>query len=131
MSLRRRVGISIKRFSYLLIPVRRHAPVSAFEWKLMHFSGDYEDRRNREKIDCSKTIWILATNALDSTIKDFCAQNHDAVFISEDEVKRMQMMKQLSKSIKQEFLHIFDVCNPFENGHTIQYQSCETYLSRK
>jgi len=74
-------------------------------------TGDYEDRRNRQKIDCSKTIWILATNALDATIKDFCAQNHDAFFINEDDVKRMQVIKQLTKSVKQEFLHIFDVCS--------------------
>ncbi|RDL35746.1 Uncharacterized protein BP5553_06358 [Venustampulla echinocandica] len=71
-------------------------------------SGDYEDRRNRSKIDCSKTIWILATNALDPTIKDFCSQNHDAVFIDDDQDKMASLMKQLSKQIKQEFLRIFD-----------------------
>ncbi|KAI1382556.1 uncharacterized protein F4822DRAFT_435458 [Hypoxylon trugodes] len=30
--------------------------------------GRYEDRRTRRPIDCSKTIWILATNKLDDTV---------------------------------------------------------------
>ncbi|XXG99466.1 hypothetical protein Hte_005805 [Hypoxylon texense] len=34
--------------------------------------GEYTDRRNTQKIDCSKTIWILATNQFDSIIRDLC-----------------------------------------------------------
>ncbi|KAJ2897400.1 hypothetical protein MKZ38_004701 [Zalerion maritima] len=42
-------------------------------------NGEYQDRRNLDKIDCSKTIWILATNALDATIQDFCS-THKVIF---------------------------------------------------
>ncbi|KAG8529971.1 uncharacterized protein KY384_005453 [Bacidia gigantensis] len=34
-------------------------------------SGFYEDRRDKRKIDCSKTIWILAGNIGTQTISDF------------------------------------------------------------
>ncbi|KAI0161903.1 P-loop containing nucleoside triphosphate hydrolase protein [Hypoxylon sp. FL1284] len=34
--------------------------------------GEYIDRRNARKIDCSKTIWILATNKFDGIIHDMC-----------------------------------------------------------
>ncbi|KAI1775492.1 P-loop containing nucleoside triphosphate hydrolase protein [Hypoxylon cercidicola] len=34
--------------------------------------GEYADRRNTQKVDCSKTIWILATNKFDSIIHDIC-----------------------------------------------------------
>ncbi|KAK4889331.1 hypothetical protein LTR27_011868 [Elasticomyces elasticus] len=37
-------------------------------------NGEYQDRRSLDKIDCSKTIWILATNAHDAIIKDFSAK---------------------------------------------------------
>jgi ATP-dependent Clp protease ATP-binding subunit ClpA len=76
------------------------------------FSGEYQDRRNLAKIDCSKTIWILATNALDTTIQGFCASNHTELFVNDDESQKMQLMKRLSKEIKQDFLSKFDVSVP-------------------
>ncbi|KKY14723.1 hypothetical protein UCRPC4_g06649 [Phaeomoniella chlamydospora] len=71
-------------------------------------NGEYQDRRHLTKIDCSKTIWILATNALDSTIKSFCGQNKEVLFDSDDELKKMESMKQLSRSLKENFLRRFD-----------------------
>jgi ATP-dependent Clp protease ATP-binding subunit ClpA len=71
--------------------------------------GEYQDRRHLTKIDCSKTIWILATNALDTTIQDFCALNHTELFVNDDESQKMQLMKRLSKEIKEDFLSKFDV----------------------
>jgi len=76
------------------------------------FLGEYQDRRNLAKIDCSKTIWILATNALDTTIQGFCASNHTELFVNDDESHKMQLMKRLSKEIKQDFLSKFDVSVP-------------------
>ncbi|KAK4134667.1 P-loop containing nucleoside triphosphate hydrolase protein [Trichocladium antarcticum] len=43
-------------------------------------SGHYRNRRTLEAVDCSKTIWILATNAFDATIQQFCAKHQDALF---------------------------------------------------
>lgn len=71
--------------------------------------GEYQDRRNLKKIDCSKTIWILATNALDPTIQKFCAQHNAALFIDEDETQKMRLMKTLVKELKEDFLSKFDV----------------------
>src|SRR3954447_15868661 len=78
---------------------------------LMLYAGDYEDRRNRTKIDCSKTIWILATNALDPKIKDFYDQN-DKIFVDSEPEEVVRLTKQLSKTLKQEFLNIFEVSEP-------------------
>lgn len=38
---------------------------------LLFQSGAYKDRRNNQKLECSKTIWILATNFGESTINRF------------------------------------------------------------
>lgn len=76
------------------------------------FPGEYQDRRHLTKIDCSKAIWILATNALDTTIQDFCASNHTELFVNDDESQKMQLMKRLSKEIKEDFLSKFDVSVP-------------------
>lgn len=61
------------------------------------------------KIDCSKTIWILATNALDTTIQDFCTLNHKAIFLDDDESEKLRLMKRLSRELKEDFLSQFDV----------------------
>ncbi|KAK5630607.1 hypothetical protein RRF57_006322 [Xylaria bambusicola] len=37
--------------------------------------GEYVDRRSASKINCSQTIWILATNIFDPTIHKFCVGN--------------------------------------------------------
>lgn len=37
---------------------------------LLFESGKYRDRRNQQELDCSKTLWILATNCGEATIQN-------------------------------------------------------------
>ncbi len=62
-----------------------------------------------KKIDCSKTIWILATNALDRRIRDFCKLNEAVLFNEEEIASRALLMKDLDKDLKNDFLAKFDV----------------------
>jgi len=71
--------------------------------------GEYQDRRDLKQIDCSKTVWILATNALDPTIQSFCKQNHKEIFEDDDGKEKLKLMKTLSKAIKEDFLCQFGV----------------------
>lgn len=71
--------------------------------------GEYQDRRNDDKIDCSKTIWVIATNALDASIRDFCQVNGATIWNGDDEVKQAKLMKTLSKDLKEGFLNHFSV----------------------
>ncbi|KAK3636661.1 hypothetical protein LTR56_000846 [Elasticomyces elasticus] len=66
-------------------------------------NGEYQDRRSLDKIDCSKTIWILATNAHDAIIKDFSATNSVTLFSEENESEAKRLLKQLSYSIRDDF----------------------------
>jgi Zn-finger protein len=69
-------------------------------------TGEYQDRRHLTTVDCSDAIWILSTNAMDSTIKDFCSKHRETVFLDDQSV---HLMKQLSQEIKEDFLSQFDV----------------------
>ncbi|KAI4214648.1 MAG: hypothetical protein LQ351_002721 [Letrouitia transgressa] len=42
---------------------------------LLFESGKYRDRRNQQELDCSKTLWILATNGGEAEIQKFWNQN--------------------------------------------------------
>ncbi|KAK5687476.1 hypothetical protein LTS10_001614 [Elasticomyces elasticus] len=67
------------------------------------YVGEYQDRRNLDKVNCSKTIWILATNAHDAIIKDFSAKN-SLILFSDDNGHRLQgLLKQLSRKIREDF----------------------------
>lgn len=86
-------------------------------------NGEYQDRRNLKKIDCSKTIWILATNALDTRIRNFCKVNEAVLFKEEASENRVRLMKELDKDLKNDFLAKFDVsvglmpqCQWFSDG---------------
>ncbi|KAH6608629.1 hypothetical protein Trco_001975 [Trichoderma cornu-damae] len=68
-------------------------------------NGEYRDRRNGDKVNCSKTIWIMATNALDETILDFYEQNHDLA--GEDEDERSRLARKLSQQLREGFLQQF------------------------
>ncbi|KAF2973066.1 hypothetical protein GQX73_g612 [Xylaria multiplex] len=68
-------------------------------------NGEYEDRRNRAKVDCSKAIWILATNKLDPIIKSFTTRNPE--ILGEDETTKQKLGKQLSRELRQEFIAEF------------------------
>jgi hypothetical protein len=71
--------------------------------------GEYQDRRNLTKVDCSQTIWILATNAHDAIIGQFCSENSQALFVDEDQVAKLKLNHMLSEKIKEDFLVRFDV----------------------
>jgi ATP-dependent Clp protease ATP-binding subunit ClpA len=70
--------------------------------------GKYVDRRNREAVDCSKTIWIIATNALDRKIVDFCEKN-PGVLTNDDQDKHARLMTDLEKTLKKQLKHTFGV----------------------
>jgi hypothetical protein len=71
--------------------------------------GEYQDRRNLQKVDCSKTIWILATNSLDDKIRNFCRDNGGTIWDEEDENKQTRLIKALTKELKDDFIKIFQV----------------------
>ena len=59
--------------------------------------------------DCSKTLWILATNALDPIIKDFCKM-HKKIVIDQTESPEMpRLMKLLGNKLKDGFKDWFKV----------------------
>ncbi|KAI2470818.1 P-loop containing nucleoside triphosphate hydrolase protein [Annulohypoxylon bovei var. microspora] len=70
--------------------------------------GRYEDRRNGKIIDCSKTIWILATNKLDDSIHSFCSENEEILFRSEDEQVQDRLVGKLCRELRKEFIGHFD-----------------------
>ncbi|KAF2710054.1 P-loop containing nucleoside triphosphate hydrolase protein [Pleomassaria siparia CBS 279.74] len=68
-------------------------------------NGEYQDRRDLRRINCTKTIWILATNALDEQIISFCDRYED--IIVGDESTKQKLGRTLSKELKQAFLQRF------------------------
>jgi ATP-dependent Clp protease ATP-binding subunit ClpA len=72
-------------------------------------AGEYQDRRHLTTVDCSQTIWILATNAHDSVIQDFCTQNNQALFADDDESQKILLTKKLAKEVRHDFLRTFGV----------------------
>ncbi|KAI1804817.1 P-loop containing nucleoside triphosphate hydrolase protein [Daldinia bambusicola] len=66
-------------------------------------SGRYEDRRNGKIIDCSNTIWILATNQLDGHIHDYCRANEQVLFNSEDQDAQDKLVEKLCRQLRMEF----------------------------
>lgn len=71
------------------------------------FTGEHRDRRDGKKIDCSKTIWIMATNALDTIILEFCQENEK--ILGDDMDEKMNLAGELSRKLKAEFLSRFKV----------------------
>ncbi|KAI1090797.1 P-loop containing nucleoside triphosphate hydrolase protein [Rostrohypoxylon terebratum] len=69
--------------------------------------GRYEDRRNGKIVDCSKTMWILATNQLDDTIDSFCDQNQKVLFQSEDDKVQDRLMEKLRGQLREKFITHF------------------------
>ncbi|KAK0658512.1 P-loop containing nucleoside triphosphate hydrolase protein [Cercophora samala] len=68
-------------------------------------NGEYEDRRNRARIDCSRTIWVLATNGLDATIQTFCQLN--PAILGENDAERFRLAKELSRELQKTSLDHF------------------------
>ena len=79
---------------------------------LRHIKGKYTDRRNRQPVDCSKTIWIMATNALDNLILNFCEVHQDQVHQTDDSHRHTELMAELSAKLKSKLKSIFGVCHP-------------------
>jgi ATP-dependent protease Clp ATPase subunit len=71
-------------------------------------TGKYTDRRHRTLIDSSKIIWIIATNALDNIILDFCDINQVQVQ-TEDSMRHAELMTDLSNRLKQQLKSAFGV----------------------
>ncbi|KAI1454235.1 P-loop containing nucleoside triphosphate hydrolase protein [Annulohypoxylon moriforme] len=69
--------------------------------------GRYEDRRNGKIIDCSRTIWILATNKLDDDIHTFCDANEKVLFQSEDDRAQDRLVNELQQQLRTEFIGHF------------------------
>ena len=59
-------------------------------------------------INCAKTIWILATNALDKTIIGFCDKNQ-AIFDEDKPSKREDLLEELTTAMREEFISVFKV----------------------
>ncbi|PTB67011.1 P-loop containing nucleoside triphosphate hydrolase protein [Trichoderma citrinoviride] len=68
-------------------------------------NGEYRDRRTGDRIDCSNTIWIMATNALDETILDF--YEHNNAIAGEDVDERVRLVRKLSQQLREAFLQQF------------------------
>jgi hypothetical protein len=64
-------------------------------------------------VNCSKTIWVLATNAFDRIIHEFCNKHGDDLFDdraskeADKEIRRLG--RQLSRKIQKESLGVFGV----------------------
>ncbi|KAI0970147.1 P-loop containing nucleoside triphosphate hydrolase protein [Xylaria arbuscula] len=69
--------------------------------------GEYLDRRNSTKIDCSKIIWILATNRFDEYIHKFYNINRRSLSRSQDEQKSIDLARRLVKDLKTECTSYF------------------------
>ncbi|RDL36710.1 uncharacterized protein BP5553_06062 [Venustampulla echinocandica] len=69
-------------------------------------NGQYEDRRSKKLIDCTNTIWILATNALDWFIVNHCDDNPE-IFDDEDNPKKEEILKELVEEMEGHFINNF------------------------
>jgi ATP-dependent Clp protease ATP-binding subunit ClpA len=52
-----------------------------------------------KKVDCSKTIWILATNALDNNVVRFCERNK-TLLMEESKQAKSNALDDLTKSMR-------------------------------
>jgi hypothetical protein len=68
--------------------------------------GEYQDRRNLKTINCRNTIWVLATNALDGRITNFC-ENNEATFDEENSFQRESLFEELTFHMKNDFVSAF------------------------
>lgn len=78
-------------------------------WGPKKIAGVYEDRRNRATVDCSKTIWVLATNAFDESIHEYYGEHEEVLSVDEDHPDKPKLIKKLSKLIKDESIEQFGV----------------------
>ncbi|KAI1739481.1 P-loop containing nucleoside triphosphate hydrolase protein [Xylaria scruposa] len=62
--------------------------------------GEYLDRRDSARIDCSRTIWILATNKFDDYILKFSELHQEELFESQNEQKETKLLDELNVELK-------------------------------
>ncbi|KAI0186067.1 P-loop containing nucleoside triphosphate hydrolase protein, partial [Xylaria flabelliformis] len=62
--------------------------------------GEYLDRRDSSKVDCSRTIWILATNKFDDYILKFYELHRRQLCESQNEQKETTVLDQLNIELK-------------------------------
>lgn len=60
-------------------------------------------------VDCTKTIWIMATNAFDETIHAFCNKHEKVLFSDEPGREGQKLVQTLSRSIQKESVTKFGV----------------------
>ncbi|KAI0532320.1 P-loop containing nucleoside triphosphate hydrolase protein [Xylaria digitata] len=68
--------------------------------------GEYMDRRNWSEVNCLQTIWILATNAFDREIHEFCELNKDLLENGAD-LQRSPAFKKLVARLWKECISYF------------------------
>ncbi|KAI1767877.1 P-loop containing nucleoside triphosphate hydrolase protein [Hypoxylon sp. FL1150] len=68
--------------------------------------GEYINRRISMKVNCSETIWILATNQFDHTIHEFCKANKKAL-LNNDPASQQSLTKQLVTRLRKECMTHF------------------------
>lgn len=110
MSLRRQQTRSITRFSSCFKTVRfiTHITLIALEETLVDQNalGQYRNRRSDDPagdtVDCSKTIWILATNLMDNLIHAFWRKNKEQLSQSEDEQQQDRLVRNLCRALRSE-----------------------------
>ncbi|KXJ87555.1 P-loop containing nucleoside triphosphate hydrolase protein, partial [Microdochium bolleyi] len=62
--------------------------------------GEYQDCRTWKLVDCSKTIWIIATNAGDQAISTFCSKSANAQIYCEAETpEKYRLGEKLADSL--------------------------------
>lgn len=69
--------------------------------------GTYADRRNGDKVDCTNTIWILATNKFDDTVAEFSKQNNAVICDSDLRSEHHTLKRQLHRSLRNECIASF------------------------
>ncbi|KAI1300952.1 P-loop containing nucleoside triphosphate hydrolase protein [Xylaria venustula] len=69
--------------------------------------GEYLNRRDSIKIDCSKIIWILATNRFDDNIHKFYEINRCDLAKSQNDQKKVALTRQLVNDLKKECISYF------------------------
>lgn len=74
-----------------------------------YVTGTYTDRRNRQPVDISKIIWVMATNALDNIILDFCDVHQEQVHQTDDTHQHAELMAELSNKLKKQLKSTFGV----------------------
>lgn len=68
-------------------------------------AGEYIDRRNTNKVDCTKTIWVVATNAGDELISKF----YKAKMAKLNDDERMTVpLTQLQRALRKELIRRFE-----------------------